>query len=89
MGSWLTTTIAFTFIAAMVLVWVLMLVAAIRNETGWRRIAWVFTILFLSLPGALIYFVYWTMLRNAFTKPTLIQTAIAAGARSATRARAS
>jgi hypothetical protein len=77
MGNWITTAVVFSFFGALALVWLLMLVAAIRNETGWPRIGWVFAIVFLSLPGALLYFVYWTMLRNAFTRPTMIQTAIA------------
>ena len=69
--------VAFSFSGAVVLLWLLMVVAAIKNETGWRRLAWVSAIVFLSFPGALIYFVYWTMLRNAFTRPAMIQTAVA------------
>ena len=77
MANWIVIAVAFSFFGAVALLWLLMLVAAIRNETGWRRLAWVSAIVFLSLPGALIYFVYWTMLRNAFTRPTVIQTAVA------------
>lgn len=77
MGNWITIAVAFSFIGALALIWLLLLVAAIKYESGWRRLAWMSAILFLSLPGALIYFVYWTMLRNAFTRPAVIQTSIA------------
>ena len=78
MGNWITIAVAFTFIGALAIVWLLLLVAAMKCETGWRRLAWVSAIVILNLPGALLYFVYWTMLRNTFTRPTLIQTAAAA-----------